>query len=275
MGERFNNISRAVHVLRERVQTPSPELFGRYQQERQRVKDIYCQVAGWHGTGRYQYRNNGDVTDVLANIAGIGLSPSQDRFLPSHFDSISTSHARPYALIYATVHFPEGEDYQYQYHSSKFWFLKVAQNTFGKIFRRSQDETADNDITARVAQPTTKNAGGNVDNWGRKFTQKAIDPHNADEARSDIEGNYPIVVGIKSNAIPYSRIGAHEKRYHKTIPATDITHIEVPLSHVEETEHFLKERGVSLPVIPIEFGELYSSEFKPKTLVDGNPFSKS
>jgi hypothetical protein len=58
-----------------------------------------------------------------------------------------------------------------------------------------------------------------------------------------------------------------EVRTDKLISFKDITHFEVPLSNVKETEDILKLNNVSVPVIPLEFGEVYCSSFPFKELV--------
>ena len=45
------------------------------------------------------------------------------------------------------------------------------------------------------------------------------------------------------------------------------THIEVPLAHVVKTEKFLLEKGITLPVLPMEYGELVSSKMPLKKLL--------
>jgi hypothetical protein len=44
------------------------------------------------------------------------------------------------------------------------------------------------------------------------------------------------------------------------------THFEVPLQHVNETESILKQHNVSLPVIPMEFGDIYLADKPLKEL---------
>ncbi len=81
---------------------------------------------------------------------------------------------------------------------------------------------------------------------------------------SDIVGNYPILIGIAADSkdlIETTPI-AHkvERRSLKPITLQQFTHIEVPLEKVAETEGILKQKGVSIPVKPLEFVDLYCAK---------------
>jgi hypothetical protein len=47
----------------------------------------------------------------------------------------------------------------------------------------------------------------------------------------------------------------------------DITHIEVPLANIKETEDFLKQKNIALQIIPLEFGEIYCSTYPLSKLI--------
>jgi hypothetical protein len=88
--------------------------------------------------------------------------------------------------------------------------------------------------------------------------------------RTDIPENYPILIGIRKSVpvIHFNRgMERLEARTDQPIRLEDITHIEVPFSKVEQTNHFLKEKNSSLLVIPLEFGELYSSSLELRNLL--------
>ena len=96
---------------------------------------------------------------------------------------------------------------------------------------------------------------------------------------TDIEINYPILIGIKAKAIK-PVLGAkvfslHETRSEATIMFTGMTHIEVPQDRVPETVALLREAGISTPVIPIEEGERYCRKFSFFKLISGRPLVRS
>ena len=78
---------------------------------------------------------------------------------------------------------------------------------------------------------------------------------------SDIEGNYPILFGIKADTnelittIPLTH--KVEQRSLKPITLEMFSHIEVPLCKVIETKDLLKTHNVDITVIPLEFGDIY------------------
>ena len=81
---------------------------------------------------------------------------------------------------------------------------------------------------------------------------------------TDIEGNYPVLIGVVAGAkdlIETTSI-AHkvERRSLKPITLQQFTHIEVPLQNIAETEKVLKDQGVSIPVLPLEFGDIYLAD---------------
>ena len=94
---------------------------------------------------------------------------------------------------------------------------------------------------------------------------KTIPFWRAYDLRSDIEGNYAILFGIKREAVdgrgvmPF--LQRMEVRIHGAVPFERFTHVEVPQEHIENVRTFLEKNNIGLPVIPLEFGELYSSQF--------------
>jgi len=271
-----------VSFLRESVTPPSAELATKYRQQKESIQNIYSQVADWHGTGRYQYRDgSNEPLDKLASIASFGLIPQEDPFdrLTGVVRSVSISHSRPYSMIYATMHLTESEDYAYRFHSSDYWLTRMMMDGMKKTIALAPGHFKGkswSEIIQEIPKPPSSKPGNKVDQWLNKLTRKGKSPEGVFGTRSDIEGNYPILIGLKDDAFTPEQLAfylkSHEKRSQQAIPPANFTHIEVPLQHVAETEQFLRERGSNLPVIPIEMGEIYSSEFSPKALIAGNPF---
>lgn len=87
---------------------------------------------------------------------------------------------------------------------------------------------------------------------------------------SDIESNYPLLIGIAKgtreviDTMPLAR--AVEVRSLQPVMLKDFTHIEVPLEKVKETEEFLKIKGISVPVLPLEFVDIYLANVPLKNL---------
>lgn len=216
----------------------------------------------------------------MANVTHHGLQPNEDPFdrVTGIVSSISTTFSRPYAMLYASMRLMPGEEYAYRYHSQLFWLYRVMLNGVA----RSKEAVSQlkgksvHEILNEVPRIKRGKLGGKLDRRVEKFTHSGRSPEGTFSTRTDIEGNYPILFGISEGAFTPSPtaiyLKSHEKRSQEPIAFGSLTHIEVPLESVDETKRFLAERGKSLPVIPIEFGELLSREFTPAQLVSGNPF---
>jgi hypothetical protein len=277
--ERQSNLSKDDIVpTSEVLQQPSPELLGIFQQYEQQVAELYSQVDQWHGTGRYQvvYEDEGrtrvkEVQDILKHIAESGLKPQADNFDKLRgrgTSSISTTVARPYAMMYAALH--NGNELQYRFHDSKYWTMQTALGAFRRIPEVILEEYRNYGLKGVIeARPTMMRKGKVTDamNWKKK-----VDPSILGEFE-----DYPIVIGLREGAFNPVRMSMlikayHEQRSHDPIPLDTFSHIEVPLSHMDESKQILEEKGVTLPVIPMEMGEIYSTKFSPRSLVAGTAF---
>ncbi len=86
-----------------------------------------------------------------------------------------------------------------------------------------------------------------------------------EKAKSTISGNYPVIIGFSVkdiNLLPikYKTISMYEQRTDSIIPPQNFTHIQVPLSKFAEVQARIKELGLQIPIIPIEFVELINSD---------------
>ncbi|NCN58304.1 hypothetical protein GW940_00110 [Candidatus Microgenomates bacterium] len=90
---------------------------------------------------------------------------------------------------------------------------------------------------------------------------------------SDIQGNYPLIIGIRENAFPEADIAGvlrkHESRSKIPIPLDLLTHVEVPFDYVDEVQNAVMDYGSHIPVIPIEWGDEYSKTLPISWIVNG------
>lgn len=255
----------------------------RYRSELPILEALYANKAFyWHGTGRYQYDAQDSVKDVLMEIIRAnGLVPHPDvyDYTTGKVESTSLALSRMYARIYAEMYFNEGENLEYQYGSRALWAGKfiggttiagIKENMRGSLIRKNHRE-----LFGSIA---TSNR-----NWVSKFRSDAhTDPKTVMEiftnAKSDIAHNYPILIGITEGAFTPAQtaeyIKRHERRATEPIPMQTFSHIEVPLAHITETQRILEENKVNVPVIPMELGEKYSSQFDIHTLSNGGYIRK-
>lgn len=258
------------------LKEPSSELLALFEQYEPQIHELYSQVDQWHGTGRYSivYEDEDrtqvkEVQDVLEHICDSGLEPQPDNFDKLRgrgTSSVSTTSSRPYAMMYAAVH--NGGVLKYRFHDSKFWARVTAIGAIKKFPGIVLDEYRTNGLAGiKETYPTIyrKNKWKDMKNWKKK-----ADP-------AILPGDYPILIGMREGAFDPVRMSMlirayHEQRAHQPIPIDKLTHLEVPLGNMEETRKVLATKGITVPLIPIEMGEIYSSKFKPIDLVNGNPF---
>lgn len=220
------------------------------------IRARYAEVSHWHGTGRFKYDNGGTV-DVLQSIAASGLIlPSYDAFdLNRPMTSISLARSRAYGRAYADMH-GRGINERERYGSSLFWACAF----LGSVAVEAAKE-------AKVWRPhgyyrmMEHLRDANAIEWYKKIT-RATDPTVVDVYRhgSDIVDNYPVLFGVR-NVTPTDTsraVAIHEVRTEQPLALdTDITHVEVPRVHIEETRRLLG----SVAIMAIEDGEHFAAQY--------------
>lgn len=194
---------------------------------------------------------------MLDSIATTGkLLPSYDAFdLTRPMTSVSLARARIYGRAYADMH-GRGASEPERYGSSLFW----ASAFLGSVAVEAAME-------ARVWRPSGYHhmmehlEEADALEWYKKIT-RATTPTVLDVYRhgSDIEENYPVLFGVRD--VEPTQVGRavalHEVRTEQPIDlSTDITHVEVPRRHLEDTRRLLG--GVA--IMAIEDGEHYAAQY--------------
>jgi hypothetical protein len=253
-----------------------------YQSWLPHIREAYARATYWHGTGRYHYSYEGEsryesvngkeLLDVLDSIIRHdGLTPHHDPWIDSGGNTVSLGTVRMHSRLFARAHLYEYDDLLYELGSTKFWVrlyayfllvwlladLRSCRQILRTIFRRS--------------------AYRNFQTWAsalRKPQGKRVvrikDLIEAKILNSDINGNYPILIGIAKgtleviDTIPLTH--RVEVRSLNSITVKDFTHVEVPLARVEETNAFLNNKDISLPVLPMEFVDIYLKDTPLKAL---------
>lgn len=259
--------------------TVPPELFRLWTERKDEIATLYSNVEYWHGTGNKQQRE-GEVVDVLDCIIGQGgFAPAADNFDMTRGGqfTISVTDRRMYARAYAQMYLPEGETLGYEYLPSDYWFRRyivgsvdpIAAANDGALYawRKAKEkmETASID----TASPGFR---ANYQSWISKVRLGQV-PKGMGilEARSNIPGNFPLLFGIKNRVVTPVPIGSALSRYETRttdpIPLSGLTHIEVPLAHVTDVQERLRSKGIVLPILPLELGEIQVSRLSPDQLV--------
>lgn len=232
--------------------------------ERQ-IAELYKQEPLWHGTGRYRYAFRGqskydgvdydaDRVDVLKSILTTGLRPSYDPWgvtSSGQEATLSLSEQRMLARVVAEARQPEGEQLEYEFGSSRFWWLLLMKR-----------EGLERLMTHEVSLPTAVKSMAEVNkNIEGRHSENYVDVYT--ETRSTIPGNFSVIFGLKREKVqasPLKNMDVSSNFEQRAVLATGLesfSHVEVPIRHVRETQLLLESLGIDLPVLPIEEAELY------------------
>jgi hypothetical protein len=233
-----------------------------FQSARPEIRKAFHESWVWHGTGRFQYdpEDRSKIRDVLADIVDEnGLVPHTDvlDFTQGEMESISTSPAWLYSLMYAQYHYETGKSVFDAKRNALIWSRYLAPMSYRSLnealLKRNPDYTP---MLAKKNREEFKDAA-------KGFHNKATVNPGGKAAMirggvSDIPGNYPILIGIRTGAFqPRPIAGAldkHEVRSPTPITTDDFTNIQVPTDKVGEVSAYLQshEKG-AIPVFPIEW----------------------
>ncbi|MDO8518209.1 MAG: hypothetical protein Q7S26_02885 [bacterium] len=264
-----------------------PDFLQAYYSYLPEIERCYKKASYWHGTGRYHYYHADDsryegigakrVVNVLESIFDEGaLVGHQDLWTKINGEfkkTVSVAPFRMHARLYAHAHLREGVWLEYVFGGTRFWMGVIIALIANELLFKLRGDGR-NFIRQIVLNRTSLK---NFRTWGkaiRNLDEYMVLPlWRAYDLRSDIAGNHAILFGIKRGAISGDGVlpifKKFEVRIDKPIALNDMTHVEVPLENVEETKKLLAEKNIELPVIPLEFGELYCSRFPFTTLVYG------
>lgn len=271
---------RHLKKYRESAKRTSTEFLQQYNSYLPDIERVYTHASYWHGTGKYQYRHargsriekieTPGVVNVLESILNSG---ALETHIQEHWvthdgglkETVSLAPTRMHARLYSHIHLREGVLLEYVFGGTRFWmgfFIFLAILQFSK--KSSLDKWTSIHVMmfsknflsyARV----WASAVCNLDKYSFLPLWKAYD------LRSDIAGNHGILFGIKDEATQGSNMFTLSKnlevRVDRAIKLNDMTHIEVPRENVEETKQLFARKNISLPIIPLEFGEMYCSQF--------------
>lgn len=256
----------------------NPNLVSLYKRYKTKLRNIYNQAYYWHGTGLYHYKTleskykgvlDFEVEKTLKNIIREGgLKPNDDPWVKTHKEysrTVSTTPFRIYGRLYAELHTSGNDKLEVTYGNRLL---------FSKFFIAYTLAVAD--LKTLIKYLIASFADGRFSKkgpvWAKTINNTLISKGNAisdfieivGKAKSNIKGNHGILIGIKkknfNSATMNKTISLFETRTRDKIPLTSFSHIEVPVKYLNQTEKLLKKYAVSIPVIPIEVGEIYFSK---------------
>ena len=218
----------------------------------------------WHGTGRWQHGKDG-IVDVMKSFCDIaGLKPSRDVYAvfggsDRHIvHSVSLCRSRMVARSYADMH-GLGWKEKNRYGDALTWTSYYYSLFYVRLFTVNGVK-----MLRRWKTWRTLSHDENGDNTrGKKVNTQARDVWDVFCLGSDISGNYPILIGVRSldSQLKLEKPMSHyEVRTDRPIDITNISHIEVPHEKQVEVRQLLLSRGIHLPVTSIELGEYCSAQ---------------
>lgn len=241
---------------------------------------LYQQAEYWHGTGRMLWKDD-VVVDVLDSIADKGgLEPQPDKFdiRTGAGKIVALTDIRSYGRSYAQMFLADNEDLGYEYISREEVAKAILTGAILPGLKSLPSDILHGNLR-NILELTMRR--GKAREWHAKVRKHKSDVYKDRPwtIRSDISGNYPMLISVKGGGLQLSKTSGvvaalHEVRTNNLIPLDDFTHIEVPYRNVGTTKSFLESRSIPNTVIPMEFGEKYSSQFSKKALLSGNPFKK-
>ena len=237
------------------------------------ITKLYGLTTHWHGTGRYHYQHQNksryeavctdNVIDIMISILkSNGLEPHHDPWINSGGKTVSLATVRMHARAFARIHAVEKETLIYELGSIKYWLRFYFALLFVWLTASLWSQRGFIRDTLRTSfSKDAQNWASAIRKPHNKKVVSIFDIFKDDIPTSDIKGNYPVLIGVATNSknlietIPLTRKVEQRSLYPITINM--FTHLEVPLQNVNETESLLRQHNIQMPVIPIEFGDIY------------------
>lgn len=276
---------------------PSPEVLRVYSNNYAAIQAIYSQKPRFHGTGRFRYATGGEskydtgivddqIDDVLEQILTRGgIFPHSDPFVGIVSEhqkmdsqgiqlSTSLSNSRVIAGLYAETHQNSSDPLQYLYGHPTFWRLfYLANSILAAPISGSKDclRVAFNSQYREYYTKWLRAIDGNEEGFLKMIQGTPIYPFAASlKSRTRIAQNHGLIFGIQPDSvfplpIPnfFSRF---ESRISDPILLDQITHVEVPLSRIDEVATKLRGFGLNMPVLPVECTEWYLAQHQLEEL---------
>lgn len=222
-------------------------------------KKSISKVNFWHGTGKFKYENT-EIQDILEQVFQNGLKTHEDKYLSILsndliMNSISFVKRREIARCYADIHKVENsKKIAYRAGDSAFWLSKYYARMYFTMYTKYFFLGV-----VRVWGWRQQVKTNSKNSWSSKVNKKCRTTWDAFHKFSDIDGNFPIILGVskleKTAKLPkiFSEV---EVRSLENISVFDICHIEAPFEKVEEVRDILRHKNLThISVFPIEIGE--------------------
>jgi hypothetical protein len=170
---------------------------------------FYINTGYWHGTGRFQYNEDQAPIDILQKIAqDRELQPANDPFnLERDAVSLSLAFSRVYARSYADMH-GLGSHEPNRYGTAHYWVRLFTGDIGMELVKESGG--------LRQFRKKQKQEVKDLPDWSHKIRKEKTAMFDLFKEGSDIEGNYPVLLGIRAESVApiptLGWVGLHEVR---------------------------------------------------------------
>lgn len=236
------------------------------------IEEIYNKKPLWHGTGRFRYAFTGESkyhgvdyeapkVDVLASILKTGLQPQYDPWgvkASGKSATLSLTEQRMLARVVAEARLPEGEELEYEFGTSRFWWLLLMKK-----------EGLENLMVHKDALPTAQTSMSELNSAiQHAHPNNYVDVYTG--TRSTIAENYPVIFCLKNDAVqarPLKDMAVSKNLEQRATIGSgleSVSHIEVPIRNVRETQELLRSLNIDLSIIPVEEWERWMGKMSEK-----------
>lgn len=233
--------------------------------ELEKYQKSFSKVKFWHGTGGFEYGKNSDTVAIFEKILHEGLKTHQDDHLVIYSPKLSTRSVslvenRTIARCYADIH--NFKKPKIRFGDSIFWIVRHYVKMYILAYTIHSPRSLLNIARWRKLNNINKSAS-----WSNKINKSARNTWESFETHSDVEGNFPVILGIskleKIAKIP--KIFSHtETRSLENIPRENIIHVEIPQNLLEELSPKIREFLPNAEIFSIELGEKFLFESHKK-----------
>lgn len=264
--------------MREYIQS-SPdipeEVLLSYEANREFVSGVLVETEFFHGTGAMCYDESWSVNDAINRILEEWIVPNEERlsnfFGISQSENVCLTRLWSYARVYASLFKSKEQGVEWEYKDRKWWIYMLAKEMI-------KEAIPSKEFWKKFISRTHLwwKAEINSLTWNKewKSNRKSYWLYTMLYWKSDIENNFPVVIWVKKwqnieiecPDLLWFRL--FESRSISSINPEYFSHLQVPLTKVEEVKEKLQEIWVDIPVLAIEWCELHDSQIGHMQLIN-------
>lgn len=253
----------------ETLKTPSDipqELLLSYEENKQHILSLLGETEFFHGTWAMSYDESWSINDSINDILENWIKPNEERlsdfFWISNKENLCLTRIWGYARVYASLFKSEEHGVEWEYKDRKWWIYMLAKEMIKEAIPSVE-------FWKKSIPRTNLWWKAEIDSftWNKewKSDRKSYWLYTMLYWKSDIASNFPVVIGVKQWAdidLEYPDLlwfRLFEARSISAIDTNNFSHLQVPLSKVDEVKQKLSDLGINIPVLAIEWCEIHDA----------------